>query len=130
MAPEVLDYDRAAARIGRNLAVIAALGTVAGLVAGGWECGAGFLLGSMISWLNYRWLRSLVERLEDMLTQQIPSARRRGIVIALRYLALAAAAYVILRYTPINKLAVVAGIFALTAAVFIEVIFEIAYARK
>ena len=43
--PDELDYDRAAWRIGRNLAVIAALGTVALFAARGWKWGAGFFLG-------------------------------------------------------------------------------------
>jgi len=126
MAPDILDYDRAAWRIGRNLAVIASLGTVAGFAARGWPWGAGFFLGSVISWLNYRWLRRLVESLGGSKAR----TRGRSMVIAIRYLLLAVAAYVILRYTPINKAAVFAGIFVLTAAVFVEVLFEIVYARK
>jgi hypothetical protein len=127
-APEtdVLDYDRAAWRIGRNLAVIASIGTIGALAARGWPWGAGFLLGSAISWVNYRWLRRLVESLGGANAKP----RGRGAKIAVRYVLLAASAYVIVRYTPISKPAVLAGIFVLTAAVFAEVIFEIVYARK
>ena len=131
--PDALDYDRAAWRIGRNLAVIASVGTLAALAARGWSWGSGFLLGSLISWLNYRWLRRVVESLGEL---SAPAARgtlrsrRRGILLALRYLLLAAVAYGILRYTSISPLAVFAGVFVLTAAVFAEAIFEIVYARK
>ncbi|HYW41619.1 MAG TPA: ATP synthase subunit I [Bryobacteraceae bacterium] len=123
--PDVLDYDRAAWRIGRNLAVIAAIGTAAGFGARGWKWGAGFFVGSLISWLNYRWLRRLVESLGGA-----GRPRRRTVILALRYALLGAVAYVILRFTSISPAAVFAGVFALTAAVFVEAIFEIVYARK
>jgi hypothetical protein len=50
--------------------------------------------------------------------------------IALRYLLLAVAAYGIVRFSRISPVAVIAGVFVLTAAVFVEAIFEIVYARK
>jgi hypothetical protein len=60
------------------------------------------------------------------------SGKRQGrsLRMALRFLALAGAAYVIFRLIPVNPKAVLAGIFVLTIAVFVEVIFEIVYARK
>jgi len=124
--PEVLDYDRAAWRIGRAMLVIAAAGTAAAFAAGGWKWGAGFFLGSLISGLNYRWLRGLVETLGGNGRPK----RRRGLLLGLRYLLLGAAAYGIVRFSSISPPAVVAGLFVLTAAVFVETIFEIVYARK
>ncbi len=123
--PDELDYERAAWRIGRNMAVISAAGTVAGVAAGGWRWGAGFLLGALISGFNYRWLKRMV----DALGGQRPR-RQRGYVLALRYLLLAAGAYAILRYSSISTPAVLTGLFVLTAAVIAETIFEIVYARK
>jgi hypothetical protein len=52
------------------------------------------------------------------------------LVLGFRYLILGAGAYVILRLSKISLMAVLAGVFVLTAAVFVEVIFEIVYARK
>src|SRR6516162_808467 len=104
--PDVLDYDRAAWRIGRNLAVIASIGSVAGWAAAGWPWGAGFFLGSAISWVNYRWLRRVVENLGEAATGSRPKARARGLLVALRFLLVAGVAYVIVRYTPISKPAV------------------------
>ncbi len=119
-----LDYDRAAWRIGRNMAMIAAAGTVVAFVKGGWRWSAGFILGALISGLNYHWLRRLVEGLGGQ------QRRRRPVVLALRYLALGAGAYAIVRYSSISPLAIIAGVFVLTAAVFVETIYEIVYARK
>jgi len=122
--PDELTLERAAGRIERFMAGIAALGTVAAFAAQGWKGGAGFLLGAMISGLNFRWLRKLVERLGG------GGRRRGGVWLAFRYLLLGGGAYVILRHSPISLPAVLAGLFVMTAAVFVEVIVEIVYARK
>ncbi len=121
--PDQITYDRASVRIGRFMVAIAVLGTAVALVAGGWKWGAGFLLGSLISGLNFRWLRRLVESLGG----QHASG---SVFLAFRYLLLGGGAYAILRYSPISLTAVITGLFVLTAAVFAEVIFEIVYARK
>jgi ATP synthase I chain len=120
-----IGFERAAARIGRAMAVIAALGTGGAFVLGGWKTGAGFLLGALISGLNYHWLHKLVVSLGAG-----GRPRNRSAVLGFRYLILGAGAYVILRLSPIRLQAVLAGLFVLTAALFVEVIFEIAYARK
>jgi hypothetical protein len=120
---DVLDFDRAAGRIGRNMVWIAAVGTVAAFAARGWRWAGGFLLGAAISWWNYRWLRKLVESLGGKI-------RLGGVRFALRYLLLAGGAYAILRFSPISVAAVFVGLFVLIAAVFAEAIFEIFYAGK
>lgn len=124
MASDGLSYERAARRIVRAMAAIAALGTVAAFAFWDWKRAAGFLLGSLISGLNFILLKRLVDRLGG------ERPRRRGPLAALRYLLLAGCAYVILRLTPISIPAALAGIFVFTAAVFIEVVFEIVHARK
>ena len=122
-APDELTYERAAERILRIMAAIATLGSVVAWAVWGWKSAAGFLLGSLISGLNFILLKGLVNRLGE-------ARPRRRFLLAYRYLLLAGGAYVILRLSPISLPAVLAGIFVFTAAVFIEVIFEIAYARK
>lgn len=124
---EVFDYDRAAGRIARNMLWIAALGTVAACAAGGWRWAAGFLLGASLSWLNYRWLRRLVETLGGA---QRPKRRPGSFTFALRYLLLGGAAYVILRFSRISLAGVLAGLFVLIAAVFAETIFELIYGNR
>jgi hypothetical protein len=121
--PDELSYERASERIVRFMAALAALGVVVAWGVWGWKSGAGFLLGASISGLNFVLLKGLVNR--------IGGARpRRHFLLAFRYPLLAGCAYVILRFSPISIAAALAGIFVFTAAVFIEVIFEIAYARK
>ena len=124
MADE-LSFERAAWRIGRIMMVIGSLGTCVALAARGWQWGAGFLLGAAISGLNFHWLYRLVAGLgkSDM-------PRNRSVILGFRYVILGGGAYVILRLSRISLMAVLAGVFLLTAAVFVEVVFEIVYARK
>jgi hypothetical protein len=123
-APESLvTYERARERIGRFMQAIAVLGTAIALVEGGWKWAAGFFLGSLISGLNFRWLRRLVDSIGG-------KGRRSSVFFALRYLLMGGCAYAILRFTSINLTAVLIGLFVLTGAVFIEVLFEIIYGRK
>jgi hypothetical protein len=124
-APDPLSFECAAARIGRILTVVAVLGTCGALALGGWKTGGGFLLGAAISGLNYHWLHKLVKSLGPG-----TRPRYRSVILGFRYLILGGGAYVILRVSPISLTAVLAGLFVLTVAVFVEVIFEFVYARK
>lgn len=124
-APDPLSFESAAARIGRIVMVVAVLGTCGALALGGWKTGAGFLLGGAISGLNYHWLHKLVESLGGG-----ARPRYRSVILGFRYLILGMGAYVIVRLTPISLTAVLAGLFVLTAAIFVEVVFEFVYARK
>jgi hypothetical protein len=124
-APDPLSFECAAARIGRILTVVAVLGTCGALALGGWKTGGGFLLGALISGLNYHWLHKLVKSLGPG-----TRPRYRSVILGFRYLILGGGAYVILWVSPISLTAVLAGLFVLTVAVFVEVIFEFVYARK
>jgi len=124
-APDPLSFESAAARIGRILIAVSAAGTAGALALGGWKTGAGFLLGASLSGLNYYWLHKLVEGLGSG-----AKPRYRSVVLGFRYLILGGAAYAIVKLSPISLTAVLAGLLVLTAALFVEVIFEIVYARK
>jgi hypothetical protein len=118
-----LSYQRAASRIGRIMAAIAIVGTLAALALAGWRSGAGFLVGAFISLLNFYWIKGVVDGMAG--------GRRRGtVILAFRYLILGGAAYVIVKLISIDLRAILAGVFVFTAAVFVEVAIEIVYARK
>ena len=123
MATDELTLERAGRRIVRSMAAIGAEGTAAAWGVWGWRYGAGFLLGALFSGLNFLFIRGMVNGLGT-------ARQHGGWRMAVRYPLLAGCAYVILRFSPIKVSAVLAGIFVFTAAVFLEVIFEIAYARK
>ena len=61
--PEDLTYERAAARIARITAALGGTGTAVALAGWGWRAGAGFLIGSLLSGVQYVWLKGLVDAL-------------------------------------------------------------------
>ena len=115
-------YERVTSRIFKVTLAIAAAGTLAALVWRGWSVGAGFALGSALSWINFRWLKHAVDGLAGK------RARPRLVVLAgFRYLLLGGAAYVILRYSSISLRATLVGLFVSVTAVIVEIFFEVVY---
>jgi TRAP-type C4-dicarboxylate transport system permease small subunit len=122
MADE-LDFERAGRRIARILVCVAVAGTALAGAAGGWKWAAGFLAGSAAAWFNFRWLKRLVKALGGERTHS-------SFQLALRYFLFGGCGYVILRFSSIPVPAVIAGMLVLVAAIFIEILFELVYARK
>lgn len=120
---DALDFVRASRRIARFLVWVAVGGTALAGAAGGPKWAAGFLVGAVAAWFNFRWLKRMVGALGG---GPAPSPAR----LALRYLAVGGCAYVIVRFSWVPALAVIAGLFVLIAAVSIEIVFELVYARK
>jgi hypothetical protein len=125
-APEDQYYERSLERIARLMLVLGGVGMAASWAWRGWTWGAGFAVGAWASWLNYRWLKKLVDTL---------AGRRRGtgwmiVVAGLRYLLLGGGAYVILKYSQISIAAALAGLFVAAAAVIIEILIQLLYARE
>ena len=123
--PDELVYHRAVRRTGILILAFAAAGTAAAFAWRGWTGGAGFALGAAASWLNFRWFKQVA----DAFGGKRPRLLMMGFG-ALRYLLVAAGAYVILRFTPISLPAALAGLFVAVAAVIVVAVFELAYARK
>jgi|ERR1017187_1046628 hypothetical protein len=115
-------YQRVTSRIFKVMLAIAAAGTLAALAWRGWRVGAGFALGSALSWINFRWLKHAVDSLSGK------RARPRLAVLAgFRYLLLGGVAYVILSYSSISLGATLAGLFVSITAVIAEIFFEVVY---
>jgi hypothetical protein len=115
---------RALARIHRAMAGIGAGGSLGLLAFVGWAWGAGFAIGAAVSWLNFRWLKQVV----DALGGKRPKARL-AIFMGLRYLLLCGGAYAIVKYSNISLSAALAGLFVAVAAVIVEILFQLIYAR-
>ncbi len=119
--------DRALARIHALIAFLTIAGLIAAAFHGGWKWAAGFLLGAAASWLNFRWLKQMVNALGQAATGKPPKARV-AVFLGLRYLLLAAAGYVILNFTTLSLAAGLIGLFVPAAAVILEILFELIYA--
>ena len=119
-------YEQALARIGKAMIAIAAGGLIVASAWGGWTYGVGFALGGAVSWLNFRWLKQIVEALGATR----PTRKRVAVLAGMRYALLGGGAYVILRYSPVSLTAALIGLFVSVAAVIVEICFELVYARN
>lgn len=111
-----------------------ALGLLASTAAGwrwGWRDGIGLAFGSLLAWLNFRWLEQVVSGLfrASLASSKTSSGRPLRWIFA-KFLArmalLVVALYVILRGAWLPGRAVLAGLFSLIAAVILEVTYEVA----
>lgn len=118
-------FERTAARLVRIMVIVTATGSVIALSWGGWQCGLGFAAGAIASWVNFRWLKGFVAGLG-------PGGKPSGFALffVLRYILLAGAAYVILKYSKLSLPAILAGLFVSLAAVIVEVLIQLVYARR
>lgn len=121
-------FARSVERIFRLILLTAVVGALAGWIVRDWRWSAGFLLGALASYFNFRWLKQLVDSLgEAAVTRRHPRARIAAFM-GLRYLLLGLAAYVILNFSELSLNAALMGLFVSVAAVLLEIIFELIYA--
>jgi len=128
MDPDQLFYGRALARIQSLIVFLGAAGMVAAGVYGGWRWAAGYLLGAIASYANFRWLKQIVSALSDAAARKSPGTRV-AVIFGLRYLLLGISAYAILNYSTLSLAAALAGLFVSVAAVILEILYELMYAR-
>ncbi|HTT21365.1 MAG TPA: ATP synthase subunit I [Candidatus Sulfotelmatobacter sp.] len=93
----------------------------------GWRAAAGLLLGCIIAYLNFQWLKSGVSGLADKVTNSGKRQSAKGIVarFLLRYALLGLAAYAILTSFPASLAGLFAGLFLPVAAIVCEAAYEI-----
>lgn len=120
-------YARALDRIrGFMLVLGPVLAAAAWLKFGRWAA-LGFLLGCVISYLNFHWLKSGVAHLADRATNTGKAQSGKGIVarFLLRYVLLGAAAYAILTSFPASLRGLFTGLFLPVGAIACEAVYEL-----
>ena len=117
--------DRAVARMARTMAVMSAAGILLLFFWQGWQWSAGFALGAAASWLNFRWLKKLVDSLGQLAAGAKPPKKRTAVMLGLRYILLAGAGYAIVRFSEISLPAALVGLFVSAAAVVIEILYQL-----
>jgi ATP synthase I chain. len=116
-------------RIQRLTLLLSLGGTIAGFGLGGWPAGFGFLTGALISYLNFFWLKRLVETLGAP-ARRGSRATVMAVLLGLRYGLLGAGGYVMLRVFGVSLLALLAGLLTVVAAVILEALYQLfTYAR-
>ena len=128
MDPDQAFLDRVLARVHFLIAFLTLAGTIAAVIYGGWKSAGGFLLGAAASWINFRWLKQMVNSLGEAAAGKRPKARG-AVFMGLRYLLFAAAGYVILNYSKLSLVAGLIGLFVPAAAIILEILFELIYVR-
>jgi hypothetical protein len=126
-AEEEKFYSAALSRIRRSMLVLAPLLCAAGWLMFGWRAAAGFLLGSIIAYLNFEWLKSGVSVLADKVTNTGKRQSGKATVarFLLRYALLGIAAYAILTSFPASLRGLFAGLFLPVGAILCEAVYEI-----
>ena len=104
------------------------------LVRWGWRPGVGVALGAALAWLNFRWLKQGVTALAKVSTAQAGSEHARvplGVYAKFfgRFALLLLVVYVILSRSWFPVAAVLGGLFAVVAAVMIELMWELERGR-
>jgi ATP synthase I chain len=129
-APVPDSHSRFSLRLQRLIFV---LGFVASALAGfliSWRAGAGIAIGTVLAWLNYRWMdRGLGAIISAALAQQgIPQPRvpmRVYYGFAGRYALIAVLVYASVRFLNVPVLAVFVGLFSLGGAAMAESLYEV-----
>jgi ATP synthase I subunit len=120
-------YDSALERVRRFILVLGVAGVLVCLVGFGRVVTAGFVVGAVISYVNHVWLERVINGLGERIASG-QSTERGGIIVAravLRYVFLAAGAYVIFRVSLAGLYGFLAGICLTIAAFACEAVVEI-----
>jgi len=131
LTPEQVASERffsgALDRIRRFMAALAPLLTAAAWWRFGLRPAAGFAFGCVIAYVNFYWLKRVIGGFVDHATGAANSRSAPGVVsrFLLRYVLMAAGAYVILTVSPASLNGLLAGLFLPVAAIACEAAYEL-----
>lgn len=125
MAADEAFYAAAERRIEYLTLAIGAAGVVCASIFWDIRAGVGVAIGAAISWINFRWMKQGVNMLVRLSTAQegaekVRVPKRAYLKFLGRYALLVLVAYVILRSFKVAITSVLAGFFAVVAAVLVE----------
>jgi len=125
-APTEAFYERALNRIRKFMLALGPILTVIAWARFGRFAAMGFLLGCLIAFLNFHWLKSGVSHLADRATNTGQGQSSKGTIarFLLRYALLGGAAYAILTSFPASLRGMFAGLFLPVGAIACEAGYE------
>jgi len=120
-------YDK----VPRWILIVGAVGTpIAGILAG-LPAMAGFALGTLGSWWNYKHLTRVVKALGKAAVEQTSPAIGASILgMFLRLFIVAAGVLAILKYSKISLIGLLVGLFASCIAIGLEIVYELVWSTK
>lgn len=128
MTREPYSYRAAELRIEWLTLGLGAAGAVSAGLRWGWREAAGVALGAALSWINYRWLKQAITAMAQLSSAQANAPRVRlpaSVYVKFlgRFVLLVGVVCVILAGSLVPGGAVLAGLFAVVAAVLVEMIY-------
>jgi ATP synthase I subunit len=120
-------YERALRRMVRLTFGVGAAGVILSLILYGPRIAAGFLLGATFSLLNLRWWTGVAEAIGG--SGKAPIRGSAGL-LAMRYVFVAGAIYVIVKFLKITPAALLVGLLVSVAAVMLEALYEVISSRN
>jgi ATP synthase I chain len=125
-------YSAAMDRIRRFMAVIGAVATLVVWLALGWRFGIGVLLGCVLAWLNFYWLKHAVAAVADRVTRTGRGQGTGGVVarFVLRYAFIALGGYAIFTVSRDSLYGLLGGLFLTVAAILCEAVYEVAVSLR
>jgi hypothetical protein len=109
------------------MVALAVILTVAASLSYGGRAALGFALGSAVSYLNFYWLKRVVEAMAERITRTGRGESGRGIVLRflLRYFLMGLGAYAILTFSPLSLYGFLTGLFLPVGAIACEAGYEV-----
>jgi len=125
-------FSGAYERIVRCMLLLGVVATVAVLIRFGVAVSAGFLVGCVIAFVNFHWLKRVVSALADRATATGERQSSKGVVLRflLRYFLIALAAYAIFKISGNGLYGLLAGLFLPVGAILIEAFYELYVALR
>ena len=119
-------FSGAVGRIQRTMLVLAVALTAGAFWVFGWRAMVGCACGCVIAYVNFVWLKRVVEAFSERITESAKQGSAGGIVarFLLRYALMAVAAYAIFSFSPASLNGLFAGLFLPVAAIACEAAYE------
>jgi hypothetical protein len=127
---DVAPYALTERRIARLTLLLGVTASVGACLLFSIRVGAGVLIGAVLAWINFRWLKSALDTVARAATAQSEASKARvplGSVLGLigRYLLLAVSVYVIFIFLGIPILSMLVGLCALGVATIGASLYEV-----
>ncbi len=119
-------YARTIERVQRIMIVISVAALVTAQIYFGWRVSLGVALGSIISYVNFHWLKTGVAGLADLAANSATPTSSRGTVMRflVRYFLMAVLGFVILTVSRESLYGFFAGLLVTVAALLCEAAYE------
>jgi hypothetical protein len=121
-----VDFDKGIARIPVLIAVLGLLGSGAAWRVGGISAATAFLIGVAAAYFNFRLLERFVNRLGRLAAAEPGKPPNvSGVMLFIQFALFVAGAFVIIRVSGFNVVAVLCGFLVCPAAVMVEILYEL-----